>query len=740
MNAIDDKFSGTLSRWAWLAMMLLAGGLMLGHLVGHPQIWVLALVTAVTEGVLAAVIVASAGGYGYLVVGKLAPEKTPLALRLVTACVVGLWMFSTGLLAAGTAFRGAITGWVWWPVVAVGLLLAAWQGRKRMGEWQFPERVDGRALIWVLIAVVVGIALAGATKAPGWVGGFPDEYDVLEYHLQVPREHFEAGKIRDLPHNGYSYYPLGVETLFLLAMALRGGAYEGMYLAKLLHGAFGVLAVAAVFGALKRDDEARGRFAAVLLATTPFVIYCSWLAIAELAEVCTLVLALLWLREWLRERSARAAVMIGAMLGAACAAKYLSVGLIAGPVLLAMLACAVARRDRLRALSDVAVVAGVSLVLFSPWLIRNVAYTGNPVFPLATRTLGAGHWSGESEQRWVDGHGPDKQPPVPKPEGWQMPPVPSRAVRFYTNFLVKDEFGPILKVLAGVAVCALVASAGSAWAWDWSLVGILVGQLVVWTLWTHEMPSRFLIPAAVPIALLAAGVLSRLWRVETSPFRKGIRDQQHWGRVPAVAVLVTVAAVNILTVYAMYDYGSMRVSRLDALPKHGAPGQYLSIGPALKEFLGIDVSERSRILLIGDAKVFYFPSGTVYATVFDAHPLAEMIDRGLTPEQIFAELRGLGVKYLWVNWREVYRLADTYGYPASLGAEVHRRWEAKQAPGLEVLERLEALGLRRIDLSPPPATSQADTAPASQPATRPEVDAQGRPVSWYEPALYALPD
>jgi hypothetical protein len=731
LNTIEDKFSGTLSRWALLAMMLLAGGLMLGHLVGHPVIWVHALVMGIAEGALAAMIVASAGGYGYLIVGKLAPEKTPLALRLVTACVLGLWMFSTALLAVGTAFRGAITGWVWWPVVAVGLLLAGWQGRKRMGGWELPDRVDGRALVWVLIAIVVGIALAGATKAPGWVGGFPDEYDVQEYHLQVPREHYEAGQIRELPHNGYSYYPLGVETLFLLAMALRGGAYEGMYLAKLLHGAFGVLAVAAVFGALKRDDETRGRFGAVLLATTPFVIYCSWLAMAELAEVCTLALALLWLREWLRERSIRAAVMIGAMLGAACAAKYLSVGLIAGPVLIAMLVCAVARRDRFRALSDAAVVAGVSLVLFSPWLIRNVAYTGNPVFPLGTSVFGRGHWSAESEQRWVDGHGPEKKPPVPRPEGWQMPPVPSRAVRFYTNFLTMDLFGAIVKVLAGVAICVLIASARDRRTWDWALVGVLVGQLAVWTLWTHEMPFRFLIPAAVPIALLAAGMLSRLSRVETNPFRKGVAaGPAPWGRVPAVAVLVTAAAVNLLTVYVLYREGALR-----APPVHGAAGREITIRRRL-ERNKVTLPHAARILLIGDAKAFYFPPGTIYATAFDAHPLAEMIDRGLTPEQVLAELRGRGVTHLWVDWFEIGRLARTYGYPASLGAEVHRRWEAKEPPGLEILERLKALGLREIDLSPPASTSQAETAPT----TRPEFDAQGRPASWYKPALYALPE
>ena len=170
-----------------------------------------------------------------------------------------------------------------------------------------------------------------------------DSYDVLEYHLQLPREYHDAGRIQTLNHNIYSHFPLGTEMLFLLGMCLRGGAYRGVYLAKLMSGLFGVVAVAGVFGSLRcrgekpsPDDEFRRRATVALLATAPWVIYFSWLAMAELAQICYLALALVWLRRWLKARSARSAGWIGAMLGAACAVKYLSVGLIAAPVLVAV--------------------------------------------------------------------------------------------------------------------------------------------------------------------------------------------------------------------------------------------------------------------------------------------------------------------------------------------------------------------------------------------------------------------
>ena len=222
-------------------------------------------VTAVGDGLVAALVVLAGAGFAWPVVRRLAPPSSPVGLRAITAALLGMWLISTAVLIAGSAFGGLLTAWLWWPVLGVGALLAVWHGRKHLRAWRPQARVPVGALIWVLVAVGVGLWLAGATRPPGTIGG-TDGYDVLEYHLQVPREFYEAGRIQPLPHNVYSFYPLGVETLFLLAMILRGGAYEGVYAAKLLHGSFGVLAVAAVVVYLRRRSPARGRFAAALLA------------------------------------------------------------------------------------------------------------------------------------------------------------------------------------------------------------------------------------------------------------------------------------------------------------------------------------------------------------------------------------------------------------------------------------------------------------------------------------------
>lgn len=713
-DSAEQSSSSTISRMSLVAMILLGGGLIFMHLTGSAVI--VGLITAVNEAIMAGAIVLAAGAYGHLLLRLVAPNHASTGLGVVTACGVGLWMLSTAMLAVGTAVAGSLTGWVWWPVIAVGLLLGAWQLRKgNSHSLHIPRRLDGGALAWVPVAIAAGILLAGVTQPPGSIGLY-DSYDVLEYHLQAPREFYHAGQIGQLPHNCYSYYPLGAEMLFLLAMCLRGGAYEGMYLAKMFHAVFAVLTVAGVFVALKKEDPTRGRIATGLLATSPLVVYLSSLAMVEMAQLCYLTLGLLWVRRWMRDGDSRSAVLVGMMLGAACATKYLAVGLVAAPVALAMLVFARSSSGKLLHVGGAVLVAGV---LFSPWLIRNYAYTRNPVFPLATGVFGAGHWSDQSSQRWVDGHGPANLPPVPAPDDWQHDRYPTRLEQLYYNFLASDMFGPIVMIIAGVGICVLLARTGPPDPWEWSLVGVIVGQVLVWTFFTHQMPDRFMTPALAPIALIAAGALGKLASVLRSPLRRtGPPPDAPWGRLAATVIFTIAAGVNLWVCYSVHRFATDGGRGL-----HGIRGRDIARHvPPYNE--AAQLPEGSRLLLIGDAKGFYFPPGTAYATAFDAHPLAEMIDRQLDPPEIISQLRARGITHIWMDWAETLRLAGTYGYPASLGLEVYWRRRHKHPAGLRVLDQLASAGMTVWKtLSLPTAT----TAPATQPA----------PWPWI--TIYALP-
>ena len=79
------------------------------------------------------------------------------------------------------------------------------------------------------------------------------DFDALEYHLQGPKEYFQAGRIAFLPHNVYTSMPFGVEMLHLLGMEVLGDWWWGGLVGQLL-----VVLLRAGGGGADRRDGRRG--------------------------------------------------------------------------------------------------------------------------------------------------------------------------------------------------------------------------------------------------------------------------------------------------------------------------------------------------------------------------------------------------------------------------------------------------------------------------------------------------
>ena len=85
------------------------------------------------------------------------------------------------------------------------------------------------------------------------------DFDVLEYHLEGPKEYYQAGRIAFLPHNVYTSMPFGVEMLHLAAMEVMGDWWWGGLAGQLLVALFAPAAAVliAVDGAPRRLGTSR---------------------------------------------------------------------------------------------------------------------------------------------------------------------------------------------------------------------------------------------------------------------------------------------------------------------------------------------------------------------------------------------------------------------------------------------------------------------------------------------------
>jgi hypothetical protein len=283
------------------------------------------------------------------------------------------------------------------------------------------------------------------------------------------------------------------------------------------------------------------------------------------------------------------------------------------------------------------------------------------------------------------------------------------------NFLLSGESGPVTLPLAGVAIVLLLPRRKGL-AWEWALLVALAVQVYVWMFHTHQMPARFLAPAAVMVAILAAWALDAL-----------AASAARWGPILAGIVAAGVSLVALGGAYARYAEFTTYANSVTGA-REQLPAAYGVSPRDVGEFsfdtrLAYGLPPRSRVLLVGDAKAFYFPAPTVYSTVFDADqsPLVRLIDQRLPPGEVLRRLRELGITHIWVDWSEVWRLATTYGYPAAISAELFDRRRDGRPAGLDVLDEMVPLGLRRLG------------EPTSGPATAPAGDA------WPRITIYALP-
>jgi hypothetical protein len=377
---------------------------------GHA--WVAALDRLLTELPLLAAWLGAMFGVGTLIYRCLGvrdeqappPFATCIALGMGAYSLLTLGLGLAGILNRGTAIVLIVAG------IGVGLALLPWQRPNLKSQISnlksdaAAQPVDPAAWLWLLVMPFLALAVLGAFMPPGilWGSAEPNGYDVLEYHLQAPREWYDAGRILALHHNVFSYFPVNVEMHYLLAMHLRGGPWAGMYLAQVMHVAMTVLTVAAVAGFAQK----RGRLGTLLVAVTPWFAMLASVAYNEGGLLLFGTLAIGWAWRAIEAPPAvrwRAMALAGVMAGLACGVKLTAVPMLLIAVPFVFAAVMMLRRERWMGATIGFVICGV--IVFSPWLIRNLAWARNPVFPEAMKLLGRAHFSEDQVQRWERAHG-----------------------------------------------------------------------------------------------------------------------------------------------------------------------------------------------------------------------------------------------------------------------------------------------------------------------------------------------
>jgi 4-amino-4-deoxy-L-arabinose transferase-like glycosyltransferase len=516
----------------------------------------------------------------------------------------------------------------------LGVLLRAAIGavrRARRASWF-------RLALWAVLGLFLLLNLTCAFEPP-W------QYDALEYHLAAPAAYRDAGRVFFMRDNAYANFPQNAEMLYLLSMNLAGSPDRGAILGQMLCAALGFLAAMALRGLIAGvAGKTAGDLAAAIFYTWPAVTAYSGSAYVELPLMFYGTLALWglvwsWRRKLTRPGPRGWVILAAVATGLAMGVKYTAALLFFIPILVWLagtgFAASVAPKEILR---RVGLFAAVSILCFSPWLIRNFANTRDPVYPLLYKFFGSTNWDAQKDARFTQAHSPKNTSPgnfydqahealfVDSPEGEKL-----------TNAsLMLFMFAPF----------ALLTRR-----WTRLVALLLAGNLaLIYALWFYftQQNLRFLEAGAPALAGLSALGLGALL---PNRYARGL---------PHLVILLLLFEPSRWINYhyverPLYCALNEGVLTEDYSRAYAPEGMKAVNDPEM-------LPRNAKVLFLGEARMFYCRRVHAASTVFDTNALEEIVRAARTPEDIRNGLKKQSITHLYVDTGELRRLQTTYRY------------------------------------------------------------------------------
>lgn len=214
----------------------------------------------------------------------------------------------------------------------------------------------------------------------------PTSRDALTHHLAVPKLYLQHGGIYEIPWLIFSYYPMNLDLLYMIPLA-----FGNDIIPKYLHFSFAFGIAVLIFFYLKsRINSVIGLLGALFFLSIPVIVKLSTTVYVDLGLIFFSTASFLLLFRWVR-RNYKLSILIcsGIFCGLAVGTKYN--GLIYCllttlfiPFLYIRSHPEISKGSELnqRAFLFALLYFSVTFIVFSPWMVRNILWTNNPLYPL----------------------------------------------------------------------------------------------------------------------------------------------------------------------------------------------------------------------------------------------------------------------------------------------------------------------------------------------------------------------
>jgi hypothetical protein len=468
-------------------------------------------------------------------------------------------------------------------------------------------------------------------------------YDALNYHLGLQEQYLLAGELRYEPTFVHSAFPAHLDVLFGLCMGLGGPAVAKFFnlILFLLGGCATAIFVQEVLG-----GRLAGLVGAVTVATIPGVLVMTTMSGIDAALIGFAAMSGAALA---RIPSAgpgdliRLTLLAAVGTGVAAGSKYTGLWLV-GALTVAM----AARLELRQAVRLIPLLVGASLLIASPWYVRNMMATGDPIYPILSASMGNedARWAVERIKRDVPA------------TGLSITALSDLAVGLMNN---PGKFGAgaqpgVLLPLGAVAL--LIGSLRAPALRPWALA--VIAYVIVWL--SQSSVIRYVYPifpfCALGVAWLATTLLNSL---------------RHPALVTAVIGLIALVPMwqSARVLDELYRAKDVAALFTGSLSEDEYLSSRLAYYPAA-QWINRHAPLDSRVYYLGETRLLYLDRPVSMSSAYNHNDIANILALNAPP--FFAQLKNRGITHIMIHGQEIERLRGSYDYlPISADAEQQLR-------------------------------------------------------------------
>lgn len=371
----------------------------------------------------------------------------------------------------------------------------------------------------------------------------PVSRDAQTHHLALPKIWLSEGILSVVPEMEFSYYPQLIDLLYIIPVALD---YD--IAAKYIHFSFALGTALLIFLFIRRFlGGFWGLVGGAMFLTLPIILKLSVTVYVDLGLLFFFTASLFSVLIWLENpEKMRWIIIAGISSGLALSTKYNAILSVAILTLLFGYFYFKIHKNKeniqIKFIKQFSFFSIIAMMIFSPWAIRNVKLTGNPIYPLHDSFFSQFSDSSHSKQETLNSHEEEKIKPLTlRRIMYQESPLYTLALPLRVFFEGQDNKpqyfdGKLNPMLLLFALMLLIKTKSSDWRYQFLTSFVVITLL--YTMFVTDMRIRYIITIVTPMIVLSVF---------------GIHHFTQWLKLNASSLTVKSVTAVLLTTYFSFN-------------------------------------------------------------------------------------------------------------------------------------------------------------------------------------------